>query len=100
MKILFGLSSLFLLTAGMNSYPYLSVSSINKNSSAIKIDLIKLTLKKYFEQERTVTILWLEDEYTELLRAISSDTTLESLFIYFNNIKYVVDFSKVYCKVY
>lgn len=82
----------FIFTTLFNNYCYTfdqvlyNIDNFS-NQDEQKIDVIKTTLKAYFEDKRTVTVLWLKDENIELLNAIVNDTSLKSLFMHFDNLR-------------
>lgn len=82
----------FIFTTLFNDYCYTfdkvpSDTNTVSNVDQPSIDVIKTTLKMYFEDKRTVTVLWLKDENNELLNAIVNDTSLKSLFMHFDNLE-------------
>lgn len=82
----------FIFTTLFNNYCYTfnqvlyNIDNFS-NQDEQKINVIKTTLKAYFEDKRTVTVLWLKDENIELLNAIVNDTSLKSLFMHFDNLR-------------
>lgn len=62
-----------------------------------KTEIIKAILTKYFKSERSVTVLWLKEEYLEMLTHIISDTDLESLFMHYDDIEYVFHSKIQFC---
>lgn len=55
-----------------------------------RTELVKTILTQYFKSERSVTVLWLREDNLAMLEHIISDTDLESLFMQYDDIEYII----------